>query len=61
MTWLNVALGPCPLVEGLAPPLLMLMSLVFLFPLTKLLLGVIVVVFESMTTFWVTIPPMMET
>jgi hypothetical protein len=34
----------------------MLMSLVILFPLTKLLLGVVVVVFEIMTTFWVTIP-----
>ncbi len=56
MTWLNVALGPCPPVEGPTPPLLMLMSLVILFPLTKLLLGVVVVVFEIMTTFWVTIP-----
>jgi hypothetical protein len=34
----------------------MLMSLVILFLLTKLLLGVVVVVFEIITTFWVTIP-----
>jgi hypothetical protein len=48
-------------VEGPTPPILVFMLVVILFPLAKLLLGVVVVVFKIMTKFWVTIPPMMET
>jgi hypothetical protein len=47
--------------ERLKPPFSMVLLLTFLLPLTKLLLGTIVIVFEVMATFGTTIPLMMNT
>jgi hypothetical protein len=48
---LNVNKGPCPLVEGLAPPLLVVVPLTFPLPLVKLILGIVIVIPEVMITF----------
>jgi hypothetical protein len=47
--------------EKLKPPLLMVLLLTLLLPLTKLLLGNIVIILEVMATFGATIPLMMKT
>jgi hypothetical protein len=47
---------PHPLVEGLAPPILMVASLAFSFSLLELLLRVVTYVLETMITLKVIIP-----
>ncbi len=47
---MNVDKGPCPLVEGLAPPLLAVVPLTLPLLLVKLILGIVVVVLQVMIT-----------
>lgn len=47
---MNVNKGPYPLMEGLTTPLLAIVPLTLPLPLTKLILGIVIVVFEVMLT-----------